>query len=223
MPRACFPPGQEAQAERSSHIKQPTELCYASLETSATPQWTLGFSTALVPWIYQFEVLTLLLQSEITVSCWVSISMGLLSNTSSSVLAFASPIVLAETVICGGCPNFIFLANCCWKMRKIKQTNKTSIYITSKTSQAQCPLSAWELNINILSNFWLWTKKTQKTPKQSEDYIAATQWAPSLLSPHKVTEVRNLLHYFWFWMIEFLTMLPTFENLLWVLKRSITF
>lgn len=95
------------------------------------------FSTALVPWTCQFKVLTLLPQSEITVSCWVSLSMGLLSNASSSELVFASPIVLAETVICGGCPNFIFLANCCWKTRKNKQTNKIGIYIMSKTSQVQ--------------------------------------------------------------------------------------
>lgn len=93
-----------------------------------------------MPWICQFKVLTLLPLSEITVSCWVSISMGLLSNTSSSILVFASPIVLTEIVICGGCPNFIFLANCCWKTRKENTKKKRYLYYQqNKPSLARAP------------------------------------------------------------------------------------
>lgn len=113
---------------------------YNSPLSSAMPHWRHLLlpselycrSTTVMPKIHRFKVLTLLPLSESTVSCWVSVSMGLLSNTSSSTLALASPIVLPEIVICGGCPNFIFLANCCWKT---KWREKKGIYIMSKTSQ----------------------------------------------------------------------------------------
>lgn len=148
-----------------------------------------------MPWICQFKVLTLLPLSEITVSCWVSISMGLLRKTSSSILAFASPIVLTETVICGGCPNFIFLANCCWKARKEKIKKRYLYYEQDKSGT--CLFSTWKLHQNIQGNFWLWKRKKTSL---SLPLLQHSDHPSSLYS--KVTQVGNLLHDFWFWVIN---------------------
>lgn len=101
-----------------THIQQPLSLALPHWRHLLCPGELYWFIITIKPWKRQFEVLTLLPLSESTVSCWESISMRLPRNASSSTLAFASPIVLPEIVICGGCPNFIFLANCCWKTKR---------------------------------------------------------------------------------------------------------
>lgn len=122
---------------------------YSSPLSPAMPHWRHLLlpselpccSTTVMPQTCWFEVLTLLPLSESTVSCWVSVSMGLPSNTSSSTLALASPIVLPEIVICGGCPNFIFLANCCWKTKRGKKKKKGYLYYEQNKSSLTCACS----------------------------------------------------------------------------------
>lgn len=164
-----------------------------------------------MPWICQFKVLTLLPLPGIAVSCWVSISMGLLNKTSSSILAFASPIVLTETVICGGCPNFIFLANCCWKTRKEK-IKKVFTLSAKQAKSGMCLFSTWKLHKNIQGNFWLWKRKkksawgshrcnTVTTPllsTQSDQGQEFTAWLLILGDQ-----------------LEFSSVLSTFANSLW--------
>lgn len=164
-----------------------------------------------MPWICRFKVLTLLPLPGIAVSCWVSISMGLLNKTSSSILAFASPIVLTETVICGGCPNFIFLANCCWKTRKEK-IKKVFILSAKRAKSGMCLFSTWKLHKNIQGNFWLWKRKKN----QLEAPIAATQWPPLFFLPQSDQGQE-----FTAWLLilgdqlEFSSVLSTFANSLW--------
>lgn len=174
---------------------------YSSPLSPAMPHWRHLLlpselpccSTTVMPQTCWFEVLTLLPLSESTVSCWVSVSMGLPSNTSSSTLALASPIVLPEIVICGGCPNFIFLANCCWKTKRGKKKKKRVFILWAKQVKSNmCLFSTWKLHRNQDNN----------NKNQLEAHAAATRQPSHLHSPHKVTKVRNSLHQFSLWVIS---------------------
>lgn len=176
-----------------------------------------------MPWICQFKVLTLLPLSEITVSCWVSISMGLLSNTSSSILVFASPIVLTEIVICGGCPNFIFLANCCWKTRKEntkkKKKKRYLYYQQNKPSLARAPSPP----ASCTETFKATSDSGQKKSTWGS-HCCNMKDTPSSFSPQSDQGQEFTA---WFLILddqlEFLSMLPSFANLLWILKHSFSF
>lgn len=65
--------------------------------------------------------------SERTISCWVTISMGLVRTKSSSELASALPAFFMGMVLDGRRPNLIFLPNCRWGETKGKHSETAKV------------------------------------------------------------------------------------------------